>query len=253
MKKKILVFIVLGILVSCKNENKPVATNTKSTDNKLIPLEEMVERHIEVQLSIPATEKYTYTIHKAHLDEDKKIDAIIAVNRLAYAMDVASKSKNTAREAELGYMGNYNHIFFFDGGLHKISPPISIPSSPLKPLTVEFKPIYSEKYNDILIDFRIKNASFKDFYTVHHHLPRRIFQWKNFDGLGQEKSEAFHFEYGEGTIGAMQDILVKKSILEQPTGEVDVTTYVPKLTPTDELVYRFFYHPTEKKYMTLKK
>jgi hypothetical protein len=51
----------------------------------------------------------------------------------------------------------------------------------------------------------------------------------------------------------MKDILVKKAILKQPTKEVDVSTYEPELTKTDELVFRFFYHPKEGKYMTMKK
>jgi hypothetical protein len=89
--------------------------------------------------------------------------------------------------------------------------------------------------------------------VISNHIPRRVFQWKNFDGLTSNTSEAYYFEYGDGTMTEMKDILVKKAILKQPTKEVDVSKYVPELTKTDELVFRFFYHPKEGKYMTMKK
>ena len=101
-------------------------------------------------------------------------------------------------------MGNFNYLFFFDGKLDMLSPPLAIPSSPLVPLSVSFENISSPNYKDILIDFRIRNASYKDFYTVSNHTPRRIFQFKNFDGLGTKLTEAYHFEYGAGSYGIQE-------------------------------------------------
>ena len=97
--------------------------------------------------------------------------------------------------AELGFMGNYNYFFYFDGALNLISPPLAIPSSPMLPLKVSFENISSSSFKDILIDFRIRNSSYKDYYTVTNHSPRRIFQWKIFDGLGTPKEESFIFNY----------------------------------------------------------
>lgn len=254
MKKEIIYLSLSALFFSCSENKNPEKTQEKS--NKEEPAEtvdNMAKRHIENKLSIPPTEKYRYHIYKEYLDGDEKIDAIITVNRLEFALEEAAKSGNTAKKAEMGYMGNYNYIFFYDGGLNQISPQMTIPSSPLAELKVSFENIQSEAYKDVIIDFRILNASYKDYYTILNHTPRHVFQWKNYDGLKSNKSEAYYFEYAEGTMGPIKDILVKKAILKQPTGTVDIYSYEPELKKTEELAHRFFYHPQEGKYMTMKK
>jgi hypothetical protein len=187
------------------------------------------------------------------LDGDDKMDAIITVNRLQFALDEAAKSDNSAKRAEFGFMGNHNYMFYYDGGLDKISPQIAIPSTPQAELKVSFENVSSDAYKDILIDFRVRNASYKDFYTVSNHTPRRIFQWKNFDGLGSDVSEAFTFKIEEGAVGLQKDILVMKANIVQPKKKVDLFTFEPELTETNELVHRFFYNDQMGKYVTLKK
>lgn len=253
MRKILFLASISLLIISCSDEKKEDSIDQETKKPDIIEtVESMAKRHIEGRLSIPATEKYSYHIYKEHLDGDDKIDAIITVNRLEFAMDKASKSKNTAQQASIGYMGNHNYIFFYDGGLNKISPEIAVPSSPLSELKVSFENLNSEAYKDILIDFRILNASYKDYYTVKNHTPIHVFQWKNYDGLKSGKEEAFYFEYSEGTLGPVKDILVKKAVLIQPNDEIDLYKYEPELKKTDELIHRFFYHPSEGKYMTKK-
>lgn len=252
---KSLIFIALTtVIFSCGGGKPEQSLEDHSTaDKSEETVESMAKRHIEAKLSIPATEKYTYHIYKEHLDSDDKIDAIITVNRLEFAMNEAANSTNTAKQAEIGFMGNYNYIFYYDGGLNQISPQIAIPSSPKTELKISFENVQSGAYKDVIVDFKIMNASYKEFYVISNHIPRRVFQWKNYDGLKSTESEAFHFEYSEGTMGPVQDILVKKAILKQPEGEIDIYSFEPELKKTDELVYRFFYHPKEGKYLTMKK
>ena len=253
MRNILLLISLTTLLISCgekKQEEKVEEKEKKS--NSLESVESMAKRHIESKLLIPATEKYRYHIYKEHLDGDNEIDAIITVNRLEYAMDRASKSKKTAQQAGIGFMGNYNYIFYYDGGLNAISPQMDIPSSPLAELKVSFENIQSEAYKDVIVDFRILNASYKDFYTISNHTPQHVFQWKNYDGLKSVESEAYYFEFGEGTLGPVKDILVKKAVLVQPAGEIDLYSYEPEIKKTDELVHRFFYHPATGKYMTKK-
>lgn len=253
MKNLLTIFIGL-ILFSCSTE--PSSTEKDKGKEKEqeanLTVESMAKRHIESKLSIPATEKYTYHIYKEHLDGDNKIDAIIVVNRFEYALKDASESNSSAKRAEIGFMGNFNYFFYYDGGLNQISPEFVVPSSPYAELKVSFQNIQSEAYKDVLIDFRIKNATYRDYFTIENHTPRRVFEWKIYSGLGEAESEAYHFELAEGTLGPVKDILVKKSILIQPEGEFDENTYEPKLKDTDELAYRFFYHPSSGKYMTKK-
>lgn len=248
---KYLIFALVGTaLISCTdNSEKPVEKeNPEKVDESTLTVESMAKRHIESQLSIPATEKYTYHIYKEYLDGDEKIDAIITVNRLEFAMEEAAKSDRTAKSAEIGFMGNYNYIFYYDGGLNQISPQIAIPSSPKSELKIQFENVQSEAYKDVLVEFRVLDACFRDYYTIANHIPRRVFEWKVFGGLNSEPVEAYHFELAEGTMGPVKDILVKKSIMTKPPKNIDVYSYVPELKNTDEVVYRFFYHPSVGKY-----
>jgi len=253
MKKILFCTFCTALLISCNN-NSPDENqeDNKNTEDATESFDDKVKRHIEGNLSIPATEKYTYHVFKQNLDGDDKEDAIITVNRLDFAIDEASKSKNSAKNAQMGFMGNYNFIFYYDGGLDKISPQIPIPSSPISELKVTFENIHSENYKDILVQFRVLNGGFTDFFTVQNHTPTRVFQWKNFDGLKKQSTEAFYFEFAEGTITDAKDILIKKGTFVQPSTDFDIYKFEPEIQKTDELVYRFFYHPDEGKYMTKK-
>lgn len=251
MKRILTTLLVIGLISSC--ENSVPEDGQKKTEDKVSnsTVESMAESHIEAKLGIPPSEKYTYRIYKEHLDSDNKIDAVITVNRKEFALHKASTSSKTAKTAETGFMGDYNYIFYYDGGLNLISPEIRVPSSALCELKIIFENITSDAYKDIIIDYRIIDASFYDFWTVNNHSPERIFQWKHFEGLDNNGPvEAFHFEYTDGTLNPRKDILVKKSILKKPATAVDRFTFVPELIPTDKLAYRFFYLPQQGKYVT---
>lgn len=260
LKKKIFAIKVIYLLLStiiifssCKDEQKKL--DNVISENELpnsSDLAEYAKRHIEAQLRIPATEKYTLSIHKENLDGDDKTDAIILVNRYQYALDEANKSSNPAKRAELAFMGNYNYFFYFDGGLNLISPPLAVPSSAMLPLKVKFENISSLSFKDVLIDFRIRNASYKDFYTINNHTPLRIFQWKNFDGLGTTESECFEFSFKDGSYSANKDILINKARLGKMPKGADAFIYEPSISSTSETLYTFFYLPEQGKYVTKK-
>ena len=83
-----------------------------------------------------------------------------------------------------------------------------------------------------------------------NHTPRRIFQFKNFDGLGTTLTEAYHFDYGAGSYGPQKNIFVLEGKLEAlPTG-ADKNTYSPKIKPIERIKYTFFYLESEAKYLT---
>lgn len=252
MKKYILP--ILFLLSACQTTEFEQETNQESnqelpTKGKL-SLEEYADRMVRSKLSIQANEKFELKIHKAQLDADGIEDAIITLNRKDFALQEAMASPNPAKRAELAFMGNYNYFFFFDGKLDMLSPPIAIPSSPLLPLHVAFENISSTEYKDILIDFRIRNASYKDFYTVSNHTPRRIFQFKNFDGLGTEQTEAYHFEFGAGSYGPQKNIFVMEAQLGKLPQGADKNTYIPEMKPIEKIKYTFFYLEKEGKYAT---
>jgi len=245
---------ILFLSVACTNSEeveKPIIEDDKLLDSEL-SLDEYAKRHIEAQLKIPASEKYTLSIYRANLDGDDKEDAIITVNRLDFAINEAASSPNPAKRAELGFMGNFNHFFFYDGGLKLISPPFTIPSSPLLPLKVNFTNLSSTDYQDIVIEFRIRNAAYNDYYAVSNHTPKRVFQWKKFDGIGTSKVESFAFEYLPGTATAWKDIIVKEGKISDLPDSADWNTYEPEVLIGKKELFRFFYLPKEMKYVTKK-
>lgn len=255
-------FIILNILLlsACTEEPKDTSTKIKEDDevSKYVsddntPLDVRAKNHVESYLQIPTTEEYSIKIYKEHLDPDGKEDAIITVNRYKFAIDEAIKAGNVNKRAAIGYMGNYNFIFYYDGGLNKISPAIPIPSTPIKELNVTFENIYSSEYKDILVDFRIRNASYRDFFTVTNHSPRRIFQWKTFDGLGDSQSEAFFFDYKLNAPDSPKDIVILKGDMITPSGNFDPNTFDPEIKKTNEKIHLFFYNAQMGKYVTEKK
>jgi hypothetical protein len=248
-------FLILSCGDQAHNDNvlmqgDDIPSDVQSADNGT--LEERAKRHVESTLSIPGTENYSLKIYKEDLDGDDKTDAIITVNRYDFALEEAASQGNTAKRAELGFMGSYNFIFYYDGGLDKISPEIAIPSTPQKELAIAFDHISSSTYKDVIIDYRIRNAKFREFYFVSNHTPRRVFQCKLFDGLGTKSTEAYHVKYAEGTMGIQKDILILNAELVQPQNEFDPLTYEPELKHGKQLIYRFFYHPKLGKYAIMK-
>ncbi|MEY4286283.1 MAG: hypothetical protein RL511_356 [Bacteroidota bacterium] len=247
-------YLLLPLLIwSCQEEQtqEPTTETVQGPPTKgKQSLTNYADRMVRAKLGIQANEKFDLKIYRAQLDADGIEDAVITVNRLDFAMKEAMASSNPAKRAELGFMGNFNYFFFFDGKLDMLSPPIAIPSSPLLPLQVSFENISSSNYKDILIDFRIRNASYKDFYTVSNHTPRRIFQFKNFDGLGTTITEAYHFEYGAGSYGPQKNIFVMEAKLEALPNGADKNTFVPQLKPLEKIKYTFFYLESEAKYAT---
>ncbi|MES2587476.1 MAG: hypothetical protein V4622_00765 [Bacteroidota bacterium] len=245
--------IILLSLFSCSSNEERKDVFGKTIENKSVEnsFAKRAKREIETKLEIPVTEKYEIKIHFAYLNADEKKDAIITINRLEFAMDEAAKAPNTVKRAELGYMGNYNFFFFYDGKIDKISVPMTVASSAKTPLKVKFNNIQSEIYQDVSIDYRIKNSSFRNYYMYENASLNLVFQWKLFDQIGLESYEANYIEYQSGTLSLAKDILIYKGkIKNYPKNIENVYKYNPVIEKTDLELYRFFYDPRTMKYMT---
>ncbi|MFN6013409.1 MAG: hypothetical protein ACK47F_01810 [Flavobacteriales bacterium] len=252
MKRSFFLGISIMSLFSCTDE-KELETSIEPKNLQKVasgPVESSANAHVESSLGIPGNENYSLKIFKEHLNGDDKIDAIVTVNRLEHAMSKAAASNKTAKNAEMGFMGQYNYFFFFDGKSGQFSIPMLIASSALVELSVSFDNITSDAYKDVMFDYRVLDGSFKDFYTVNGMTPSRIFQWKNFVGLNTKESEAYYFKFDQGTMGPRKDILVMKAELIQPKEEIDIYKYDPEIKKSEDLLIRFFYHPSTGKYMT---
>lgn len=240
------------VLVSCSQQTKVESSDNESKTSKPETLEEIVNHHVESQLSIPSNEKYNLKIYKEHLDGDDKIDAIITLNRMEYALLESRKSGNLNLIKELDYTGPYNYIFYFDGGLNQISPAITITSSPQAELTVSFENILTAAVKDVLVDYKIRNSSFRNYYSIQNHTPKQVFQWKIYDYLGEQKTEANFIEYENGTVGLAKDIVIYEGNLENESNVKDIYHFEPQITKKDKRLFRFFYLENEGKYFTKK-
>jgi hypothetical protein len=221
-------------------------------NNENLSLNDLAKRHISAALSIPSSEKYKMTIYKEDLNDDHKKDAIIAVNREEFAMQQVAASDKTGKLAEMGFLGNYNYLFYYDGATKAITPAIQITSSAKIPLKVKFEHIQSQSYKDVMVDYRIENASYKNFYFIHNNAPKLVFQWKNFSNVGDPNHEAYTFDFVDGKYSPVRDILVKKATFEDPKTDFDPFMYEPVLKTSSEIAYTFFYNPTQSKYFTMK-
>lgn len=250
--KIIFVLIIVFLIQSCSETNeKEVIVFKEKKDFTKLPFAQRVKREAESKLSIPATEDYTLQVYKAHLNSDNFKDAIITVNRYKYALDEAAKAQNPAQIAELGYTGNYNFFFFYDGKTKLISEPIAVPSSPKAPLKVKFEHVQSEVFKDATFEYRIRNSAFKNFYSLNSQQIQLIFQWKLFDNVGTATPEANYLEYSDGTMSMYKDILIYKGAIRNYTPTIqDIYTYDPVIDKQGGMLYRFFYDPRTGKYMT---
>ena len=246
-------FIIAGVLFSSCTSTEKEEIETPQ-EEKEMSLEELAKRHVESDLQIPSTEKYSMRIYKENLDGDAKEDAIITVNRLENAFKTAEKSGKSAKLAEIGFMGNHNYFFYFDGALGKITPNIPVMSSPYTELKINFINLMSDAYKDVTMDFRILNASYKDFITIKNHNPKVIFEWNEFENLGKNNASAVYFDIVERNVGLSKDIVLYKANLENNViGMNDVYHFTPIIKKTNEKLYSWFYNPDQGKYCTTDK
>ena len=238
---------IFGNKVTIENPNKAYLL-----DSSEVYIKEFIEQHTKKTLYVSDEEVYTFEIHKAHLNKDTVEDAIITLNRLSFAQKKAEESGKPWKGEAIGYMGPFNAFFYFDGLSNKISNPTVVPSSPLVPLKVTFENISSIDYKDILIDYRIRNSSFKEVYFLMNKLPELVFEFTNFDGLGTPNEEAYTYSFKPGQGQFTKNIIITESKVKTiPKGE-DLFTYEPTLLKTNRFVKEFFYIKSKGKYFTTK-
>jgi len=243
---------ILSFLFACQEDAKKKTTTKETVE--IETLDQKIAHHIEATLQIPATEKYTFETFSAQLNADDSLDMIISVNLLDRAMEKALKSSNLATRVESGYMGRYNFIFFYDGATKEISVEIPVPSSAMSKLNIQFEHIRSEAFFDVLVSYKLENASFTRFFTIVNRLPKEIFEMMNYDGLGDIENEAYFIKYEDGSYSLAKDILIYKGKLEKIkfNDPKEVFNYEPKIEETNVLERKWFFNDNDLKYYTMK-
>lgn len=253
----------LLLLVSCKEESPEIGQNEKETQEMMLSeIPDSLKKDFSTYLSLTMqgtfqilpNEKYTSSFIETDFDGDGIMDKIISVNRLERANLDLKNDDNPSKMLEMGQMGNYNHVLLFNGRDSLFYSPLTIPSSPYLPLKIESIRLKNDINSEIQIDYRIRNACYRSIYTVQRNQAKLIFQWKLFDGLGTNQSEAYVIEVGiAGKTSEYKDLNIYKAELESLPNNKEANTYIPKITKTGEIFTTFFYLDKENKYFTLPK
>ena len=220
MKAIILFICSISFLNSCKSEaDVENSTNIDKSANETAStsIEEMARRHVMATLNIPATEKIGLEVYKAHLDADGTEDAIITLNRKAKAIDDAAASGNTPRIVETGYMGNYNMVVHYNGAKNKFSQPIPIGSSAILPLKVEFQNIQSEFFKDAIVEYRIMDSAFSNYFFVQNGLIQLVLQHPKYVDFTSDNPEFYQAEFKQGSSNFSKDIFVYNALTKNNT------------------------------------
>lgn len=254
MKTIVLFSIILGVTLSCGEQPEEISTVKKpevveEATEKMSP-----ERYVEHSLRIRKNEKSTINKYYAECNGDDSTDLILTVNLLERAMNDAIAKGNVAKNAETGYMGHYNYLIFRDGLTKQYSPPIIIPSSAMSPASVSFENVQSDFYKDILVDFKVTNGGFREYYTIVNSIPRIVLQLPIYTELGTDTVKAYSISYEPGSHSLAKDIVVYKGKIANKTFTVpdEVYGYYPAITPTKEIERRWFFNPGKFKYFTNK-
>lgn len=253
MKPKLIFFfatILTITLQSCSDDETTITTNNTNKHERKEPFDERARREIIHYLAIPNGEKYNLKIYREYINSDTLLDAIITVNRLEFAMNEAIKAGREAKAAELGFTGNYNYLFYYDAALDRISNPIFIPSSPGRPVDIEFESICAPTRKDVIVTYRIRNSGWKSYYSVfNEHDLMKVFEWKYFDAIGTKTPEAILHRYEENTNTVSKDIALYESNINGYSPIVqNIYTYVPDITEKGKIQFKFFLDPVAKKF-----
>jgi len=269
--KCLYILALLFLFTACNNndsgnkkENKPNTdifgnTTTDNTvqagyllDSSEFFVDQIIHQHLQHNLNIQEIEAYSFEIYEDYINKDSIKDAVIAINLLSFAKKESQKPNNTLVSPQLGYLGPYNCFIYFDGKSNSLSKPITVYSSAVSPLKVSFEHISAMNYKDIIIDFKIRNSSFKEIYFLSKNFPKRVFQWKNYDGLGTSNTEAYCFDYFTNEKSKAKNIRISEGSIEHISSQADLFTIDPKLINTHKQVNEFFYIESEGKYFTKK-
>jgi hypothetical protein len=245
--------LLLLLVSSCDGSGSPAAAVNEdpAKPKKNESFQQRAKREIKAKLDMNATEKFAMRTYWSYINDDTIKDAIITVNRMEFAMDEAIKANKTAKAEEMGYLGNYNFFFFYDGAIDLISDPIAVPSSPGRELDVTFQSVTSPSKKDVIIDYRIRNSGWRSYFTSSGQGALSLmFQWKWFDHIGEAQPEALmHALEPSPESPSMQDISIYESAIENnPPDMKKIYEYEPVMTRKEALLYRFFFDPRVGKY-----
>lgn len=208
-----------------------------------------------ILLKINASENEAdVVIKRAHLNEDEFLDAYISVNLAKRAQKDMENSKNSAKFMELGYLGNYNFLFVWDGETKRIGQPYQVVSNGLEGLMVSEQNLLDPGYKTLSAVYRVRNSAFEIFFRYLNGNIVPVFSYKIMDNIGSDKPEAFYKKIVENPTQLQKDIIIYEATI--PGYSVEKANANSNYFPYDNFepkpmpLYRFFFEKSLGKYAT---
>lgn len=249
MKFRILIYTLSVFLFSC--EQTPESEKSTEKVEEVSDFEKQLRQEIEIQLALKATDKYTYEIFREDLSIDTIKDAVIIINMLESAL----KDDTMSAQTHLKNVGAYNHVFTYDGKSKKFSKAPPIGSSAEFTPTINFINLTSPAYKDFVVEYRINDSGFYNYYTMHKGLVYLVFSAPYFSEIKSEHAEAIYHDVIEGKQSLARDILLYKGIVPEINlkDTSDIFNYYPEIENSGEPYLYFFYDSKRLKYVTPQK
>lgn len=197
----------------------------------------------------------TFSVHRAHLNEDEYLDAYVSVNLSKVASRDMEQAKNPASFVDMGYLGNYNYIVVWDGELKRISKPYVLASNGLEALKLFEQNILDPGYKTISAQYRVRNSAFEIFFRYLNGNIVPVFSYKIIDGIGTNNPEAYVYELQDNPSQLQRDFIIYEAIIPDYSLEEALknTNYYPydhleKQQQSKRL--RFFFEKSMQKYAT---
>lgn len=252
----------------CNDSNQQASTtasekasgNSSELDDFRVPdsIKSTFETHLNFYLTkyffVSKNESIRKEIIEMDYNNDGIQDKIITINRLDKAKNDMKNASNPAKFLDMGMIGNYNHFLLFNGKTNTFTDWKTIPSSPFRQLRIEPISISLQEKNHFLIEYRIRDAAYVNFYAVNDESFELIFQYKRFDRLSEKNPEAYVLTIEDGSQqGIMKDLTIHSAKILHIPENADLNIFDPSITKTSENKIHFFYLNEKKKYYTLKK
>jgi len=249
---------IMGVFfTACQSDN---ASNENQDNESRLNLDEPFdfdEAHlmkvIAHKLNIDPNDA-TFSVHRAHLNEDAYLDAYVSVNLSKVASRDMEQAKNPASFVDMGYLGNYNYLVVWDGELKRIGKPYVLSSNGLDKLTVSEHNLLDPGYKTISAQYRVRNSAFEIFFRYLNGNIVPVFSYKIIDGIGTEEPEAYVYELQENPSQLQQDIVIYEAKFPNYSAKEALknANYYPYdiLEKQDPVRMRFFYEKSMQKYAT---
>lgn len=250
------VFALAFLVFSCSDsvENPEIEGEIDLFKVELDFEEAAVKDLIKRRIKIEDADFGSFEIHKAHLNADAVEDGYVVMNLAPRAKRDMEKSSNPARFHDMGYIGDYNFIYVWDGKTRTLGTAFKFSANGLTPIKVSVSNFLDPGYKSLSAEYRVQNSTFETFFRNVNGQLIPVFSYTKVDLIGTPDMVVNIHQFEENASAVEKDIVIYKGIVEgynELEAASNRNSYeIANVKRTDEVVYRFFYDERTRKYAT---